>query len=77
MDPRSASASDGKDAEYQSPSVERVMNAEELGREVHYAGANFQFPPGFPGEFQPGPPNFAAVSGFPGQGIVFTFNSQS
>ena len=61
------------------PSVERVVDAEELGREVHYAGAGppFQFLPGFPGEFQPGPPNFAAVSGFPGQGIVFTFNTPS
>jgi hypothetical protein len=75
MDHRSASASDAKPAGYVPRDVERVMNAE-LGREVHYAGAqNFQFPVGFPGGFQPGPPTFVAVSGFPGQGVVFTFQS--
>ena len=28
-----------QDSEYEAPQVERVMDAEELAREVHYAGS--------------------------------------
>jgi hypothetical protein len=34
----SVAPEDAKGAEYEAPEVERVMDAEELGREVHYAG---------------------------------------
>ena len=37
-DQESMSPEDARNAEYESPQVEQVMDAEELAREVHYAG---------------------------------------
>ncbi len=37
--PGSTPAEEAKGAEYEAPEVERVMDAEELDREVHYAGS--------------------------------------
>jgi hypothetical protein len=37
-DPRSVSPEEVRPAPYESPQVDRVMDAEELAREVHYAG---------------------------------------
>jgi hypothetical protein len=35
---RNTPASDANSSEYEAPQVERVMEADELAREVHYAG---------------------------------------
>jgi hypothetical protein len=37
-DPRNAPAQDPKHPEYDPPQVERVIDADDLAREVHYAG---------------------------------------
>ncbi|HJR53086.1 MAG TPA: hypothetical protein VJ982_05175 [Gemmatimonadota bacterium] len=36
---RNTPVSDPKRSEYEAPQVERVMEADELAREVHYAGS--------------------------------------
>ena len=38
MDSRDVPAADPRQSEYEPPQVERVMEADELAREVHYAG---------------------------------------
>jgi len=38
MDSRDVPAPDPRQPEYEPPQVERVMEADELAREVHYAG---------------------------------------
>jgi hypothetical protein len=37
-DSASAQGADRKPAKYDAPAVERVMSAEDLAREIHYAG---------------------------------------